>query len=286
MVFRSSQLKFSTNEETINKMEVVKFSSPVAVSLNKPLINILDQVSRLQSHSSHKRISNRIFELMEKNISELCENLLYEQKARDKMADFPRLIRYSNLKSINFSDESFFRLILRASAKVSLHKVRHKHNIMIPADLGRVMFGVVDSTGILQYGQVFVKYSKNLYSSNKRSPDQVLKGKVMITKNPCTVGGDVRIFEAVDVPALSHLRDVVVFPRHGTRPHADEMAGSDLDGDEYVVIWDPKLCLERNEPAFDYTPEKVLNKTLTKKHCTKKCVNLWLNMLKMTQLES
>lgn len=48
--------------------------------------------------------------------------------------------------------------------------------------------------------------------------EQILKGEVLVTKNPCAHPGDVQKVKAVDNPRLRHLYNVVVFPTVGKRP--------------------------------------------------------------------
>jgi RNA-dependent RNA polymerase len=101
------------------------------------------------------------------------------------------------------------------------------------------MFGIVDETGILQYGQVFCQYTEldteqledlSRRNYNREERKIVVVGKIVVTKNPCHHPGDLRTFEAVDVPKLRHLVDCIVFPQQGERPHPNEISGSDLDG--------------------------------------------------------
>ncbi|VDL77547.1 unnamed protein product [Nippostrongylus brasiliensis] len=261
VVFRPSQKKFNAMRHEVDALEIVKYSSPVPVSLNKPFICILDQVSEMQSYECHRRVTNRIEELLDLQLRSLSRAMLREHECRNKLKELPRRIdidRLSVVCGFQLSTEPFFRSLIKATIKFVVNKQMRKQQIQIPYDKGRVMLGVVDETGQLQYGQVFVQYTENI---NLKTPPpnasrKVLTGKVLLTKNPCIVAGDVRVFEAVDIPDLRHLSDVVVFPMHGPRPHPDEMAGSDLDGDEYAVIWDQDLLLERNEAPFDYTADK------------------------------
>lgn len=64
--------------------------------------------------------------------------------------------------------------------------------------------------------------------------------------------GDIRRLTAVDVPALHELKNVIVFPMNGHRPHPAEMSGGDLDGDTFWISSYPDLIFEENEDPFDY----------------------------------
>uniref|UniRef100_A0A914Y9C6 RNA-directed RNA polymerase n=1 Tax=Panagrolaimus superbus TaxID=310955 RepID=A0A914Y9C6_9BILA len=252
--FRKSQRKFTGPREKF--ISIVKVSAPIVVTLNKPLINILDQVSEKQDTLTHSTIKSRIFSLLENNLDTIFSCFFDNNYAYLVLMGFPKYIPYQLFENFQITEEPFFRSMIRSSAFVRLNRLIEKMKIKIPSSHGRMMFGVVDESGILQQGQVFVRYTTN---ANLKFPPQCADkithvGPVMVTKNPSIVGGDVRIFEAVDIPSMYELVDVIVFPNNGDRPHPNEMSGGDLDGDEFSVFWDTDLFLHHNEDPFDYTP--------------------------------
>jgi RNA-dependent RNA polymerase len=145
--------------------------------------------------------------------------------------------------------------------------MRERTRLKLARNSARNMIGIVDEYGILEYGQgknelfirkykiqfslkVFIQYTElhgdllddELGSNNDPSltpqPEKtiILEQPVVVTKNPCHHPGDVRIFSAVDVPRLRHLKDVIVFPQRGKRPHPNEISGSDLDGKSFIIL--------------------------------------------------
>ena len=155
-------------------------------------------------------------------------------------------------RHVNLVEEQFFaKLIITCAFNIVQELIDHTR-IHISPEYARNMFGIVDEYGLLEYGQIFVQYTS---TRDKKLPPQkspltidwvdeddeadrqkkksivtLLKGKVVVTKNPCHHPGDLRIFEAVYHKELAHLKDVIVFPQKGHRPHSNEISGSDLDG--------------------------------------------------------
>jgi RNA-dependent RNA polymerase len=159
--------------------------------------------------------------------------------------------------------EPHLRGMLNSIRVSQLGDLREKARIFVPS--GRWLLGCLDELAILEQGQCFIQVSNNSIEnsfakhgskfSETRTNLEVIKGFVVIAKNPCLHPGDIRVLEAVDKPELHHLFDCLVFPQKGERPHSNEASGSDLDGDLYFVTWDQNLVppSKQSWPPMEYT---------------------------------
>ena len=105
--------------------------------------------------------------------------------------------------------------------------------------------GVIDETGLLNEDEVFIQCSiDNTINGNFKFYEEIIKSKrdsfivaakVVVAKNPCMHAGDVRILKAVNIPALEHMINCIVFPCKGTRPITNQCSGSDLDGGKMIL---------------------------------------------------
>ncbi|GMG99002.1 hypothetical protein Nepgr_000842 [Nepenthes gracilis] len=158
--------------------------------------------------------------------------------------------------------EPHLRGMLNCVRAAQLADLLEKARIFVPS--GRWLMGCLDEIGALEQGQCFIQVSTNSLENSfaKHGPRfseikenlEVIKGLVVIAKNPCLHPGDIRVLEAVDAPGLHHLFDCLVFPQKGDRPHTNEASGSDLDGDLYFVTWDTNLIppSKTSWPPMDY----------------------------------
>ena len=235
---------------------------------------------------SFRKIPDVIFlELQQRNHLTLIRYLLRNADAEKLILDkipqwlLPRDIRVAG---IDYIHEPFFRQILINLCLQSMRDLLRKTRIHIPINKGRNMFGIVDEYRVLKEGEVFVQYTQLRDDQtcdeddvnddrNKRTTTILKDCQVVMTKNPCHHPGDIRTFIARDYPALRHLKDVVVFSQQGERPAPHDISGSDLDGDEYIVIWHEDLVplTTDNAPPFDYdakqrpkTPPKVITRAI------------------------
>lgn len=96
-----------------------------------------------------------------------------------------------------------------------------------------LMFGVVDEHRLLEEGTVLVSSG-------------AIQGKVLLSRSPCLMPGDIQKAKAVAMPktytdTYTKLKNTVVFSAKGQRPLADCLGGGDLDGDQFYIIHEEDL---------------------------------------------
>ena len=138
-----------------------------------------------------------------------------------------------------------------------LHKTKKSAalKLKIPIEKSRNVYGVCDPSGQLKPKTVF-------FQPTVRGVPRILNDtRVVVAKNPCYHPGDIRVLRCTDVLECRHLVDCIVFPTEGRRPHSDEIAGSDLDGDKYFVCWDEELVPKKEEEPCQYPAAKPFKRS-------------------------
>lgn len=159
-------------------------------------------------------------------------------------------------KRLDLLAEPVFSSVLYGLQLSNYLNLKKKARILVPDSA--TLIGVADDEGILQDDEVFIQIRRDNFSEKKvymGQGSEILKGQILVTRNPCTHPGDLRLLKAVDRPELRHLTNVVVFPTRGNRPLCNMMAGGDLDGDVYFVCWDREL-MQHLRPEIMEPPAK------------------------------
>ena len=239
LILRKSMKKFESGTKPFDSIWLCGYSKPYSYGkLNKQIIMLLSGLGINDQFFLNKQ--QQFFEMIEKmtTSSEIATKMLLW----DNQPDLARAaVKCQNLASE--SNKQFYQAICMLK-----HKYVDKLNkLSIFVEESRRVYGVCDQFNILEYGQCFIR-------PTIRGKPHTITGKVVIAKNPCYLLGDVRVLNAVDIPELHHLVDCIVFPTKGKQPHPNEIAGSDLDGDEYFVCWDEQLIPCKLREPYNYPP--------------------------------
>nr|ABO92978.1 putative RNA-dependent RNA-polymerase [Solanum tuberosum] len=253
---RKSMSKYESDN---NKLDVLEWSKYQPCYLNRQLVTLLSTLG----------VKDDVLEQKQKEAVDQLDAILHDslkaQEALELMSPGENTNILKAMLNCGYMPdaEPFLSMMLQTFRASKLLDLRTKSRIFIPN--GRAMMGCLDESRTLEYGQVFVQFtgaghrefSEDLHPfNNSRSTNCnfILKGNVVVAKNPCLHPGDIRVLRAVDVPALHHMVDCVVFPQKGKRPHPNECSGSDLDGDIYFVCWDQDMIPPRQVQAMEFPP--------------------------------
>ncbi|XP_014561098.1 hypothetical protein COCVIDRAFT_87504 [Bipolaris victoriae FI3] len=264
---RPSQYKFRAPH---TGLEIIRSSSFATPYFNRQIILVL----------SYLGVQDAVF--LRKQEDMMNE---YSRAMTDEMAALQKLRKNIDINQITLtmaamvldgfmeSREPFIMSLLALWRACTIKNLKEKARIAI--DNGAFLLGCVDETKELKghfndpqsrrdatrdeklatLPEIFLRVS----DPNNKGHYIIIEGICILARNPSLHPGDVRVVRAVNVPKLHHLKNVVVFPQTGDRDLANMCSGGDLDGDDYMVLWDkdlvPKLI---NEPPMDFTPEKPL----------------------------
>ncbi|KAK3707260.1 hypothetical protein LTR37_012261 [Vermiconidia calcicola] len=265
---RPSQEKFKKTDH--RGLEICRISHESTAYLNIQLILVLSAIGVEDNFFLRK---------MSHELSDYREAMTSEKKALEmlnKNIDFNQMtIQLQRMVMDGFmhTQDPFMVSVLRLWRSWNIKYLKEKARIHV--EQGAFVLGCVDETGSLNGHSDDMPYSSGEDNDPELLPEiflqipyrdpsrkgkwKVVEGVCILARNPSLHPGDVRVVRAVDVPALHHLRSCVALPQTGDRSLANMCSGGDLDGDDYLVMWDDDIVPNKwNHPAMNYdAPDPV-----------------------------
>ncbi|XP_071710250.1 RNA-dependent RNA polymerase 2 [Rutidosis leptorrhynchoides] len=252
---RKSMLKFESKNRMLN---VTKHSESQSCYLNREIVTLMSTLgvkddAFLAIQDAQLRVINAMLYSREDALMVLDGLGSYDVKD---------ILVKMLLQGYEPNREPYLSMMLLSHHDNLLVDLRTRCRVFVPK--GRILVGCLDESGVLDYGQVYVRITltktelrdrEQKYFKTMDEKTSVVIGKVVVTRNPCLHPGDVRVLDAIYEIALDDkdYRDCLVFPQKGERPHPNECSGGDLDGDLYFVSWDESLIPPRTVTPMDYT---------------------------------
>ena len=261
---RRSQYKFAARHEGL---EIIRWSQFAAANLNRQIIVVLSALGVPDNTFIEKQKAQLANLELAMTNEKVALGMLQKDIDPNQMT---LALAGMILDGFQRVQEPFMMSLLRLWRAWSIKYLKEKARITVRE--GAFLLGCVDETAILRghfdntfpsdtfedavnkLPEVFVQLSKG-----PRDKPSIITGPMILARNPSLHPGDIRVVRAVDVQALRHLKDVVVVPQTGDRPIVNMCSGGDLDGDDYLVIWDKALLPhEWNHPPMDFTPAQKI----------------------------
>lgn len=236
IVIRPSMNKFSGSKS--NKVEICGAAfRPLPMILNRGYIKILEDLGvPIDVFMALQTVA--VTQLEQMTRSTINASILLSTSGTSKTAQFPMLLEHISDIGLDYHNDTYLRDIVDIVVITKLRDIKYRGRI--PVERGVTLYGIMDETGYLQEGEIYV-----VTETPPQGGKQVLTGgRVLITRSPALHPGDIRTVRAIDVPdnsPLNSLSNCVVFSQHGARDLPSQLSGGDLDGDLYNVIFEPSL---------------------------------------------
>ncbi|KAF1344950.1 RNA dependent RNA polymerase-domain-containing protein, partial [Delphinella strobiligena] len=249
VALRPSQRKFESNTQGL---EIIRVSSYATAYLNQQIILVLSSLG----------VPDKVF--VDKMVNELKRidlAMTHRQTALDlllKNVDFNQVtVAMAEMIMDGFMEtkEPFVLSLLQLWRAWRMKFLKEKAHMA--AEQGAFVLGCTDETKTLSMNdagglpEIFIQVKDD---TGNYKPQE---GICLLARNPSLHPGDVRVVKAVFCSKLLHLKDVVVLPQKGDRDLANMCSGGDLDGDDYLVMWDKALFPPEsgwNYSPMDFTP--------------------------------